>query len=66
MDTDKTEDMVSGKDSREVTIVDSGNVKLMQVDKLKYLDAPPGEGGGGLEKAVKARMNTQHGISKNK
>ena len=37
VNTGKTEVMVSSIDGIEVTIVDSGNIKLNQVEKFKYL-----------------------------
>ena len=29
---------MSSKDSREVTVVDSGNIKLSEVEKVKHLE----------------------------
>ena len=39
VDTGKTEVTVSGKDRREVTIMDIGNIKLKQAEKFKNLKA---------------------------
>ena len=48
--------MVSSKDSREVTLVDSGNVKLNQVKQFKNFGATL-MNREGLEKAIREGLN---------